>query len=631
MADETALQEKRVIQVAHAIPGRVRLRITDKTFEPALDALADELRLQDGIYEVCKNPETGSVLISFNSTMLALPALLEELEAYGVAGLNSQTSAANQIDPFAAWKKQGQLLLPVIAGLLLTRSLGLFGWRAIFAYIITADTTREIINILDSEKPIMQSFNSPESNIKNGSKEVSETQHSVENSPPKIEYRLLHAIRGRVRFGVPRLATDPEYAARLEQLSAAAAGVREVRVNPAAASIVISYNAGAVSDAQMHSYIAELIQSAGSPQILTEPAPTPETEAEIESEKVIDLSPKFPPLTSDVEPQIDPRIDDQALISNLEPEISELSLDEVVESQRLDKLAPSELLPASFEVPVENQSFENQLEIETIENRSTDLALLPAPTDSSIMPASLDQDDELDEFPDDIEMSLFDHLEELRQRIFYSLIAVFLGIVGCFVFVKPIVQILEVPAQSVKFIQIAPGEYFFVSMKTAGYSGLLVATPFILYQIIQFVLPGLTKRERRFLGPIVIGSSFLFVGGLAFAYFALIPAALQFLISYGADVVEQLLSIDRYFEFILLLLFSTGIAFQIPVIQMLLGLLGIVSSKQMLSGWRYVFLGAAILGAVLTPSTDPLTQCLLGGAVVTLYFGGTGLVMLLGR
>ncbi|MBD2039103.1 twin-arginine translocase subunit TatC [Microcoleus sp. FACHB-672] len=247
------------------------------------------------------------------------------------------------------------------------------------------------------------------------------------------------------------------------------------------------------------------------------------------------------------------------------------------------------------------------------------------------MPASVDQDDDLEEFPDDIEMSLFDHLEELRQRIFYSLIAVFFGIVGCFVFVKPIVQILEVPAQSVKFIQIAPGEYFFVSMKTAGYSGLLVATPFILYQIIQFVLPGLTKRERRFLGPIVLGSSFLFVGGLAFAYFALIPAALQFLISYGADVVEQLLSIDRYFEFILLLLFSTGIAFQIPVIQMLLGLLGIVSSKQMLSGWRYVFLGAAILGAVLTPSTDPLTQCLLGGAVVTLYFGGTGLVMLLGR
>jgi len=90
-------------------------------------------------------------------------------------------------------------------------------------------------------------------------------------------------------------------------------------------------------------------------------------------------------------------------------------------------------------------------------------------------------------------------------------------------------------------------------------------------------------------------------------------------------------SIDRYFEFVLLLMFSTGLAFQIPIIQMLLGLLGIVSSRQMLSGWRYVLLGAAVLGAVLTPSTDPLTQSLLGGAVIGLYFGGVGLVKLLGK
>ena len=238
---------------------------------------------------------------------------------------------------------------------------------------------------------------------------------------------------------------------------------------------------------------------------------------------------------------------------------------------------------------------------------------------------------EEDELIDDVEMSLFDHLEELRQRIFYALIAVGVGIVGCFTVVKPIVQLLEVPAGSVKFLQLSPGEYFFVSLKVAAYSGILIASPVILYQIIAFVLPGLTRRERKLLGPIVFGSSFLFVGGLVFAYVALIPAALNFFISYGADVVEQLWSIDRYFEFVLLLLFSTGLAFQIPIIQMLLGLLGIVSSSQMIAGWRYVLIGAAVLGAVLTPSTDPLTQSLLGGAVVGLYFGGIGLVKLLGK
>ena len=145
----------------------------------------------------------------------------------------------------------------------------------------------------------------------------------------------------------------------------------------------------------------------------------------------------------------------------------------------------------------------------------------------------------LDELLGEVEMSLFDHLEELRRRIFYSLIAVAVGAVGCFIFVKPLVQVLEVPAQGVKFLQLAPGEFFFVSLKVAGYSGILVASPVILLQIILFVLPGLTRRERRLIVPVVLGSSVLFFAGLFFAYIALIPAALNFFVSYGAEVVEQ--------------------------------------------------------------------------------------------
>lgn len=246
---------------------------------------------------------------------------------------------------------------------------------------------------------------------------------------------------------------------------------------------------------------------------------------------------------------------------------------------------------------------------------------------TTIPDPSIDPDD----LPDDGEMSFFDHLQELRLRIFYSLAAIAVGMAGCFIGVKPLVKFLEIPAQGVKFLQLAPGEFFFTSIKVAGYSGVLVASPFILYQIIQFVLPGLTRRERRLLGPVVLGSSILFFVGLAFAYYALIPAALTFFINYGADVVEQLWSIDRYFEFVLLLMFCTGLAFQIPVIQLILGYLGIVSSGQMLGGWRYVILGAVILGAILTPSTDPLTQSLLAGAVLVLYFGGIGVVKLTGN
>lgn len=272
-------------------------------------------------------------------------------------------------------------------------------------------------------------------------------------------------------------------------------------------------------------------------------------------------------------------------------------------------------------------------ELEPTPNSPTEAATATAtiaPTNgrSAPPPIIIPPDDEL---PDEVEMSLFDHLEELRQRIFYALIAVIIGVVGCFAFVNPIVHLLEVPAHGVKFLQLAPGEYFFVSLKVAGYSGILISSPVILYQIVQFVLPGLTRKERRLIAPIVFGSTFLFAGGLAFAYFLLIPAALNFFINYGEGVVEQIWSIERYFEFVLLLLFSTGLAFQIPVIQLLLGLIGIVSSKQMLSGWRYVILAAAVLGAVLTPSTDPVTQSLLGGAVLGLYFGGIGMVKLIGR
>jgi sec-independent protein translocase protein TatC len=254
-------------------------------------------------------------------------------------------------------------------------------------------------------------------------------------------------------------------------------------------------------------------------------------------------------------------------------------------------------------------------------------------TSNQDLSQSIDQSEDMAEqdLSEDVEMSLFDHLGELRSRLLISLVAVVIAVIGCFVFVNSIVYLLEQPAQGVKFLQLAPGEYFFVSFKVAGYSGILVASPVILYHIVRFVLPGLTKREKRLVTPIVFGSSILFALGLFFAYVALIPAALNFFINYGGNVVEQLWSIDRYFEFVLLLLFSTGLAFQIPIVQALLALVGIINSKQMLSSWRYVILGAVVLGAVLTPSTDPLTQSLLAGAVGGLYFGGIGLVKLLGK
>ncbi|KAK7280401.1 hypothetical protein RJT34_25465 [Clitoria ternatea] len=235
--------------------------------------------------------------------------------------------------------------------------------------------------------------------------------------------------------------------------------------------------------------------------------------------------------------------------------------------------------------------------------------------------------------PDDQEMSIFDHLEELRQRIFISVLAVGASILGCFAFSKELIMVLEAPvkSQGVRFLQLAPGEFFFTTLKVSGYCGLLLGSPVILYEIIAFVLPGLTKAERRFLGPIVLGSSVLFYAGIVFSYFVLTPAALNFFVNYAEGAVESLWSIDQYFEFVLVLMFSTGLSFQVPVIQFLLGQLGLVSGDQMLSIWRYVVVGAVVAAAVVTPSTDPLTQVLLAAPLLGLYVGGAWMVKLTGR
>jgi sec-independent protein translocase protein TatC len=229
----------------------------------------------------------------------------------------------------------------------------------------------------------------------------------------------------------------------------------------------------------------------------------------------------------------------------------------------------------------------------------------------------------------DDEMALSEHIEEFSQRLIFCLICLFLVTILCFADVKEIVRVFQAPAIGVKFLQFAPGEYFFASVKIAAFCGILICSPVVLYQLLLYLIPGLTKKERDIVLPVSLGSGILFLGGLAFSYFFLVPAALRFFISYGAEVVEPFWSFDQYFDFIAVLLFATGLAFQVPAIQVVLGLLGIVTGKKMLSAWKYVVVICTIAAAVITPSTDPVTQILLSGALLSLYLGGSGFVILL--
>jgi sec-independent protein translocase protein TatC len=232
---------------------------------------------------------------------------------------------------------------------------------------------------------------------------------------------------------------------------------------------------------------------------------------------------------------------------------------------------------------------------------------------------------------DSNKMPILEHLEELRQRAFFSLI-VFIAITFiCFIKIKKIIYLLQQPAIGIKFLQLAPGEYLFSSIKVAIYTGCLLSIPFTIYQIMRFIIPGLTSKEIKYLIPIIISSIILFGSGIFFSYTILAPAAIKFFIQYGADAIEPIWSLEEYFNFILLLILSTGLSFQIPIIQILLGIANIISSNQMLIYWKYIVFIATILGAIITPSTDPITQIFTSTAIILLYFFGCMILKLLDK
>lgn len=221
------------------------------------------------------------------------------------------------------------------------------------------------------------------------------------------------------------------------------------------------------------------------------------------------------------------------------------------------------------------------------------------------------------------ELFFDEHFEEIRHRCFLSISVVIFFILIAFFDVKVIVEILELPVQQVRFFQTAPGEYFLSTFKIAFYTGTLFSIPILLSQFAFFLLPGLTSREKALIFGLLVSSVFFFLSGLCFSYFILIPAALTFFINYSVEVLEPLWSFDQYFSFVSVLFLSTGVVFQLPVLQVLLSLAKLVNGVAMLKIWKYVFLLSTILGAILTPSADPLTQILLSGAVFFLYILGS--------
>lgn len=226
-------------------------------------------------------------------------------------------------------------------------------------------------------------------------------------------------------------------------------------------------------------------------------------------------------------------------------------------------------------------------------------------------------------------LTVLEHLEELRFRLFISAIFVVIGLGVSVFFGQDIIDFLKKPAEEAlkpepfeaQFIE--PFELFVTYFRVSLLSGLILGMPMIVYQGLRFVSPGLNPKERRWLYATVFGATVLFLSGVAFAYYVALPPALDFLLGFGGgDLAKPELRIGSYVDFVTRLLFWTGVSFQTPLIVMYLSRFGIVTASQLLRWWRFAIVAAFVVAAIVTPTIDPVTQSLVAGPIIVLYFLG---------
>jgi sec-independent protein translocase protein TatC len=228
-------------------------------------------------------------------------------------------------------------------------------------------------------------------------------------------------------------------------------------------------------------------------------------------------------------------------------------------------------------------------------------------------------------------MTFFEHLSELRKRIINSLISIAVGAaIGWFAaphfigwITKPMLKALADAGLKEQLYYTHPAGYLSLLISLSIYLGIVIASPWILYQIWLFVAPALYKHERSAITGFLFSTVFLFLAGIAFGYFVSLPYVLRFLTSFKGPVVP-LMSVNEYFDFILLVLLGLGLVFELPVLIFILTLFGIVTPRFLLNNFRYAILVITILAAVLTPTPDALTMLIFMGVLVALYFVGVG-------
>ncbi len=217
---------------------------------------------------------------------------------------------------------------------------------------------------------------------------------------------------------------------------------------------------------------------------------------------------------------------------------------------------------------------------------------------------------------------IMEHLTELRARLLKAALAVLAGSIAAFVFREWIFDVLVAPYEAVvkerDLVFFRPTEAFSLFMRLSLFGGFVLASPVIIYQLWAFIVPALTKREKRLVIPIVSLLVVLFLGGIAFGYWSL-QRGLGFLIDFGGDSLDPVIGGSFYLTFALRFLLVFGIAFEFPVFLYATAAMGVVGWRQLAAGRRWAILLIVTIGAVVTPSGDPLTLLLLSGPLYVLY------------
>jgi len=216
-------------------------------------------------------------------------------------------------------------------------------------------------------------------------------------------------------------------------------------------------------------------------------------------------------------------------------------------------------------------------------------------------------------------MSLWEHINELRKRLFWALIAFIVACVATFNLAPTFINILAVPVGGIdKLLSIEVTENLGVFMRVSLLSGFILSLPVLLYELMAFISPGLTDTERRWTLIFIPFATVMFIVGVAFTFFVMLPAAIPFLIDFlGIKTTPRL---SNYIEFVTSLMFWVGVSFEMPIVVFLLAKLKLVSARMLARSWRYAIVIIAIAAAVITPTSDPINMMLLMAPLFGLYF-----------